>query len=101
MNPDFKRRRLLAALAGMVVATPTFAGKRLLATPAQSAGPFYPVELPLDDDNDLTRVAGREGVAAGRHTELTGRVLDLDGRPVADARIEIWQCIAYSGDGEQ
>ena len=94
MNPDHKRRRLLAVLAGMVVATPTLAAKRLLATPAQSAGPFYPVELPLDDDNDLTRVAGREGVAAGRLTELTGRVLDLNGRPVADARIEIWQCDA-------
>jgi protocatechuate 3,4-dioxygenase beta subunit len=94
MNPDQNRRRLIAALAGMLVATPTFAGRRLLATPAQSAGPFYPVELLLDDDNDLTRVAGRVGVAAGRLTELTGRVLDLDGRPVADARIEIWQCDA-------
>jgi len=94
MNPDHNRRRLLAALAGMVVAMPTLAGKRLLATPAQSAGPFYPPELPLDDDNDLTRVAGREGVAAGRLTELTGRVLNLNGRPVADARIEIWQCDA-------
>jgi len=93
MNPDHNRRRLLAAFA-MVVATPALAGKRLLATPAQSAGPFYPVELPLDDDNDLTRVAGRDGVAAGQHSELTGRVLDLNGRPVTDARIEIWQCDA-------
>ncbi len=66
MNPDHKRRRLLAALAGMVMVAPTLAGKRLLATPAQSAGPFYPPELPLDDDNDLTRVAGRDGVAAGQ-----------------------------------
>lgn len=79
MSPDQNRRRLLAALAGMLVATPTLGGSRLLATPAQSAGPFYPVELPLDDDNDLTRVAGRAGVAAGRLT---------------DARIEIWQCDA-------
>jgi len=94
MSPDQNRRRLLAALAGMLVATPTLGGSRLLATPAQSAGPFYPVELPLDDDNDLTRVAGRAGVAAGRLTELSGRLLDLNGRPVTDARIEIWQCDA-------
>lgn len=94
MCPDHNRRRLFRLFAGMLVATPVIAGSRLLATPAQSAGPFYPVELPLDDDNDLTRVAGRDGVAAGRLTELSGRVLDLNGRPVADARVEIWQCDA-------
>jgi len=94
MNPDINRRRLLAALTGLLVATPTLAGKRLLATPAQSTGPFYPLELPLDDDNDLTQVAGRSGVAAGKLTELTGRVLDLNGRAIAGARIEIWQCDA-------
>ena len=94
MSPDRNRRRLLAALGGMLVATPVLSGSRLLPTPAQSAGPFYPLELPLDDDNDLTRVAGRDGVAAGRLTELSGRLLDLNGRPLADARIEIWQCDA-------
>jgi len=94
MSPDRNRRRLLAALGGMLVATPVLSGSRLLPTPAQSAGPFYPLELPLDDDNDLTRVAGRDEVAAGRLTELSGRLLDLNGRPLADARIEIWQCDA-------
>jgi protocatechuate 3,4-dioxygenase beta subunit len=94
MNPDPNRRRLLTALAGMLVVKPALAGSRLLATPAQSKGPFYPLELPLDDDNDLTRVKGRSGVAAGRLTELSGRLLDLNGRPVTDARIEIWQCDA-------
>ena len=94
MNTDHNRRRLLAALGGMLVMTPSLAARRLLATPAQSAGPFYPVELPLDDDNDLTRVAGRDGVASGRLTDLTGRILDLNGRPIRDARIEIWQCDA-------
>jgi len=103
MSPDKDRRRLLAAL---LLATPVLAGSRLLATPAQSAGPFYPLELPLDDDNDLTRVADRTGVAAGRLTELSGRLLDLNGRPVTDARIEIWQCDAngryrHPGDRRQ
>jgi protocatechuate 3,4-dioxygenase beta subunit len=94
MNPDHNRRRLLAALTGMLVATPTLAARQLLATPVQSSGPFYPAELPLDDDNDLTHVAGRDAVASGLLTELTGRVQDLNGRPIADARIEIWQCDA-------
>jgi protocatechuate 3,4-dioxygenase beta subunit len=94
MKPDQNRRRVLAALAGMLVTTPILPGSRLLATPAQSTGPFYPVELPLDDDNDLTRVAGRAGVAAGRLTELRGRVLDVNDRPIRDTRIEIWQCDA-------
>lgn len=35
-------------------------------TPAQSAGPFYPTEPPLDDDQDLTRVRGALGLAQGR-----------------------------------
>lgn len=94
MTPDRSRRRLLAGLAAMLAMSPAVAARRLLATPAQTAGPFYPTELPLDDDNDLTRVAGRPGVASGRLTELSGRVLDLNGHPIPDIRIEIWQCDA-------
>jgi len=63
-------------------------------TPRQPAGPFYPVELPLDDDNDLVRVVGRDTVAKGSISDLSGRLLDRNGRPLADTRIEIWQCDA-------
>lgn len=63
-------------------------------TPQQTAGPFYPSEAPLDDDNDLTRVQGRSDKARGQHTELTGRILDRNGEPVTGTRIEIWQCDA-------
>jgi protocatechuate 3,4-dioxygenase beta subunit len=66
----------------------------LLPTPRQSAGPFYPVQLPLDDDNDLTQVAGRNGLAKGRITDLFGRIVDTNGRPLTGVRIEIWQCDA-------
>ena len=48
--------------------------------------------MPLDDDNDLVRVAGREGTASGEITDLWGRVSDLNGRPVKQALVEIWQC---------
>jgi protocatechuate 3,4-dioxygenase, beta subunit len=76
----------LAQLAGVKLAL-----AELLATPAQMAGPFYPVTLPLDRDNDLVSVAGRSGRAKGTILDLAGRVLDTGGNPVAGVRIEIWQ----------
>jgi protocatechuate 3,4-dioxygenase beta subunit len=90
-----RRRRLLLSAAGLVTIAPLSAASRLLQpTPAQAAGPFYPVTLPLQDDNDLTRVTGREAQAQGRITELTGRLLDRNGSPISNTRIEIWQCDA-------
>ena len=64
----------------------------LLPTPAQTPGPFYPKALPLDADNDLVRITGHAQDASGTIAHLFGRVLDTDGRPIANARIEIWQC---------
>jgi protocatechuate 3,4-dioxygenase beta subunit len=64
-------------------------------TPGQTEGPFYPLELPLDSDNDLVRVEGRPERASGTILHLGGRVLDPDGRPVRGARVEIWQCDAF------
>jgi protocatechuate 3,4-dioxygenase beta subunit len=91
---DSKRRHLLLALAGALVAANSASARALLATPRQSAGPFYPVELPLDDDNDLTRVADRASSAKGRISDLSGSIVDINGNPVQGARIEIWQCDA-------
>jgi protocatechuate 3,4-dioxygenase beta subunit len=72
----------------------TIEAAALPLTPAQTAGPFYPVTLPRDSDNDLIQVAGNDAAAKGTVTYLAGRVLDVDGRPVAGARVEIWQCDA-------
>ena len=63
--------------------------------PAADQGPFYPLSLPLDADNDLVIVEGRPERAAGTILHLGGRVLDPDGRPVRGARVEIWQCDAF------
>ena len=76
----------------------------LVPTPRQTKGPFYPLTLPLDKDNDLVRVDGAARQALGAVTHVAGRVLDLDGRPVSGARVEIWQCDAngryhHPGDG--
>ena len=69
MKPDRKRRLLLLGVSGLLLGGAARAGG-LLATPRQPAGPFYPEELPLDHDNDLTRIAGRDGRAEGRITDL-------------------------------
>ena len=93
-DPDQRRRLFLLGLATTFVGGPSAASGLLRATPSQPAGPFYPVELPLDDDNDLTRVKGMRGVAEGQVTDLSGQLLDVNGNPLAGLRIEIWQCDA-------
>ena len=94
MIPDPGRRRLLWAAGAWLLADGARAAARLEATPAQTAGPFYPTEPLLDDDSDLTRVRGASGVARGRITDLNGRLLDRNGQPIGRTRIEIWQCDA-------
>jgi protocatechuate 3,4-dioxygenase beta subunit len=57
-------------------------------------GPFYPLsELPQNPD--LTRVSGRAGRAEGQVLNVIGRVLNLAGEPVRNAKIEVWQANAY------
>ena len=87
------RRHAAAAL----VALP-FAWTRLHAqaaarrpTPAQTEGPFYPVQVPEDADADLLR-NGRLTYAQGQPAWVEGAVTDLQGKPVAGAQVEIWQC---------
>ncbi len=96
-DQGISRRRVLAAglavAAGAGLSWPVSAA-RLLPTPAQTRGPFYPVELPLDHDNDLVRVGGAGRRAKGTVAHVFGRVLDADGRAVRGARVEIWQCDA-------
>jgi protocatechuate 3,4-dioxygenase beta subunit len=95
-DPVFPRRRILASglsAAALVAASPALAA--LKPTPRQTRGPFYPETFPLDHDNDLVRVKGRAAQAMGEVTHLFGRVLDTDGKPVAGAKIEIWQCDAH------
>jgi protocatechuate 3,4-dioxygenase beta subunit len=64
---------------------------RLQATPAQTEGPFYPVALPDDTDFDLLR-NGALRYPKGQPAWVEGTVSDLQGRPMAGAYVEIWQC---------
>lgn len=91
------RRRLLVAGLGALGA---FAGVRmalaeLLATAGQPRGPFYPLALPLDPRNDLTRIAGRDGQATGTVVDITGQVLARSGQPLSGVQVEIWQVNAW------
>lgn len=92
------RRAVLAGalpLAAAAVMPGPAGAATLIATPSQSLGPFYPVTLPLERDADLAQVEGRAEPAAGIITHVFGRLTGSDGRPVPDARIEIWQCNAF------
>lgn len=88
---DNRRRLVLGAAA--LFAAPALA-RVPAATPRQTPGPFYPLTLPLDRDNDLVHVSGQAARAGGVLSDLSGRLLKLDGRPLAGTRIEIWQCDA-------
>ena len=97
---SWPRRRALAALVVGTVgsALPAFANAQarpaLAPTPPDAEGPFYPRTLPADRDGDLTRVAGRSGVAQGTLLYLVGTVRRTDGTLLSAATVELWQCDA-------
>ncbi|MBK1825432.1 protocatechuate 3,4-dioxygenase [Haloferula rosea] len=90
---SIERRRFLrgftATAAGLWV--PGAYAEALLQTPRQTEGPFYPVDLPLDTDNDLIVINDALTPALGQITHLSGRILDSAGKPIRNALVEIWQ----------
>lgn len=89
------RRRVLHLAAGAATAFAA-AGRPSLAawldpTPTQLAGPFYPPLTAFSVDNDLLSRGDRSVPVEGQLLYVSGRLLDQRGRPIAGARIEIWQ----------
>lgn len=87
------RRQLLQSLlltTGGVFTSSVYA-EALTLTPRATEGPYYPDHLPLDQDNDLTQIIGGTAPAGGVITEFGGRLLNIDGKPLADHVIELWQ----------
>lgn len=82
-------RGFAATAAGLWV--PGAFAEALLLTPKQTEGPFYPVDLPLDTDNDLIVVNDALKPSIGAVTHLSGRILDAKGEPISNALVEIWQ----------
>src|SRR5262245_44133024 len=95
-GPSHNRRRFLNrfACAAAFFAVPGAFAERLVLTPRQTEGPFYPDKLPLDTDNDLLILNDSLTPAVGEVTWLNGRVLDAKGDPIRNAVVEIWQCDA-------
>jgi protocatechuate 3,4-dioxygenase, beta subunit len=94
LHPNPYRRSLAAALVAapalwLGVRAQPIAPRR--ATPSQTEGPFYPVELPADSDFDLLQ-NGALAYGLGQPSWVEGVVTDLQGKPVAGAQVEIWQC---------
>lgn len=90
--PLMSRRTLLSAVPALLV--PRIVLADAMPTPSATEGPFYPTEIPADDDNDLVRIEDAVREAGGDILHLEGRVLDPAARPLAGVRIEIWQCDA-------
>jgi protocatechuate 3,4-dioxygenase beta subunit len=88
------RRHFLSALGASALVTPALFAEQLLRTPAMTEGPFYPDKIPLDTDNDLIIVGKNTTPAQGEVTHLTGKVFDVNGAPVKNVVVEIWQCDA-------
>lgn len=108
-------------MAGAMAATRAYANVcgSTVETGEQALGPFFPrpgtpeqpvredknSETPiyLANDNDLTFVQGRTGVAQGQQVLVEGRVMDDQCRPVANATIIIWQASStgrYNHNGD-
>jgi protocatechuate 3,4-dioxygenase, beta subunit len=94
MTSPTSRRLLLAGAGASLLPFASARAAGLIATPQQTEGPFYPTAFPADVDNDLVQVLGQQARAMGTVLHLEGRVLDLNGKPVEGALIEIWQCDA-------
>jgi protocatechuate 3,4-dioxygenase beta subunit len=62
----------------------------LPATLSELTGPRFDSQLLGPNASDLT--AGHKGEPLGERIHLAGRVLDDNGKPVANTLIEIWQC---------
>lgn len=81
------QRRQFLSLIGLLALPfqPILAAKR--PTPADAEGPFYPLSaIPLR--SNLIQSSQLNEMAI----QLSGRVLDKQGKPLKNAKVEIWQC---------
>jgi protocatechuate 3,4-dioxygenase beta subunit len=90
-NPSRRRfvRNFALGAAGLWV--PGAFAEALTQTAKQSEGPFYPVDLPFDTDNDLIVINDGLTPSVGEITHLSGRILSPTGTPIRNALVEIWQ----------
>ncbi len=85
IHPDYKSTALRGPTKPLVPLTHTL---------SEVTGPVYGHDSVGPLDHDLTKNGAKDGEPIGERIVVTGRVLDEDGRPVADALIEVWQANA-------
>ena len=86
---EFGRHVGLTATGLLVMGSTSLAAGQ--ATPAQTAGPFYPDSDVGDNDLDLTLIKGHSKAAKGDPIYVYGQVLDTEGTPLANATVDVWQ----------
>ena len=85
-----KRRTFIkTTLLGSVASLFTSSLQARVITPSEMEGPFYPITPQKDQDADLTKVAGKTGLAQGEIIEVFGQVLDQELNPVEDVSIDL------------
>ncbi|WDE00834.1 protocatechuate 3,4-dioxygenase [Thalassomonas actiniarum] len=91
-----KRRAFIkTSVLGTVAGVFTGTVQAKMTTPSEVEGPFYPITPQKDQDADLTRVAGKEGIAKGEIIDVFGQVLDTDLKPVEGVTIDLWQANSF------
>jgi len=98
---DLSRREILrcsatlASVGTLCLMDRAFGQTARLRTPDQVLGPFYPITKPFEATADLTKLPGRTGRAEGQVLYVTGRVVNVNGDPVPNAKIEVWQANSH------
>jgi protocatechuate 3,4-dioxygenase beta subunit len=98
MSLPIGRRELIIGGIGALVTSgaraQTGPERRLIVTPPQIEGPFYPYAPPREIDADLVRLGTDDAPALGEVVHLTGAVRSVDGQPYREATVELWQADA-------
>jgi protocatechuate 3,4-dioxygenase beta subunit len=89
---ELLKNTLISSAALVALPQATLAQQCVAAkTPAQTAGPFYPVADQVDKDADLIIVDGSKKIAEGQIVIIEGQLTDQFCLPVQNALVEIWQ----------
>ena len=102
-----KRRNLIqkGALVGLGFLSIRCAkAQKILITPPQTEGPFYPDQEQTDLDEDLTLVDDKTIRAEGTSVIMQVYITDQNGKALSQAMVDVWQACAsgrYNHAGDE
>ncbi len=98
MTSRARRREFILGGMGTLITAPGMAQSpppsRLVVTPPQIEGPFYPYDYAFQTDTDLVRLGTDDAPALGQLVHFLGTLRTPSGRPVRNATVELWQADA-------